>query len=152
MTLITTVSRRAYTGIVRDKTEEVIKTSAPITPARVTARLTDGLSTLVALDGTCPQRSTGVQSEAIGEVVFTPSSNFQQTGSTGAGDSIFAGGAAWLIRQDPQVMEKGKTTPVTYFGGGFSEFFTIVYLLPRRYWVDAFSADVHPGGRYLISS
>lgn len=145
MPLHTKVARRNYPGRVRSNTQGVIGSVSVVSPARVTARRTDGFSTLVALDGTCPQRSQAVQSEAIGEVVFTPNTNFQQTGSTGAGSTVFLGGAAWLEKQEPKIMELGEITPVTYFGAGFNEFFTIEYLFPRTYWSDPLVPEVHTG-------
>jgi len=145
MTLLSNVARRNFVQTTKVKTREVVRSTEVITPSRIVSKNTDGRATVVALDGTCPTRSTAIQSEQIGETIFVPTANFNQTGSTGLGATIVSGNNfGWIEEQIPQIMDIGTTTEITYVGGGFNLTLVIVYLLPRVYWVDPDIPEVHP--------
>ncbi|MEL7059488.1 MAG: hypothetical protein AAGN46_05625 [Acidobacteriota bacterium] len=123
-------------------------------PSRVVGRDTDGTQLVLPQGSTCPQRDA-IGSDGLGDVILSPTSQVSATrGIAGAAlASVVAGEAAFLERQDPPELERGRSATVVVAGRGFKERIQLDYLregeephpgvaIDEIRVVDEFSAEV----------
>ncbi|HEX4954809.1 MAG TPA: hypothetical protein VF017_15560 [Thermoanaerobaculia bacterium] len=114
--------------------------TADLRPVRVVGRKDDGTLEVLRLDGECVARGDD-RAAYTGQVLQSPAGpplRYQGTAGVAGLAQSAALRAVWVRKVSPSTLERGSTTVVDVWGGGFLAETVFAYLLPG-------TEEEHPG-------